>query len=143
MYNVNKTINVLLKYYIQKEQKNKIQFTILYQFTNLDYSIVTNETIKFYKNKKETDYKLTNLTVLNVKLNYIQNNNNSGDNQDEQQENVKITFNTVEVEVDKPKGITPVEEETNNFTIVRFVEPETPIIPIKDETNDNKKKRIC
>lgn len=112
MYNNNKTINVLLTYYIQKEQKSKIQlFTILYQFTNLDYSIVTNETIKFYKDKKETDYKLTNLTVLNVKLNYIQNNNNSGNNRDEQQENDKITYNAIEVEVDKPKDITP-EEET-------------------------------
>ena len=143
MYNNNKTINVLLTYYIQKEQKSKIQlFTILYQFTNLDYSIVTNETIKFYKDKKETDYKLTSLTVLNVKLNYIQNNNNSGDNRDEQQENDKITYNAIEVEVDKPKDITPVEEETNNLIIVRFVEPETQIIPIKDETNDDKKNEF-
>lgn len=148
-YNEEYEINVLLTYYIQKrigeldaETESKIQlFTILYQFTNLDYSIVTNETIKFYKDKEETDYKLTNLTVLNVKLNYIQDNSNSsdniesGDNRDEEKEADKTVYNIVEVEVNNPDDITAVDE-TNELTIVRFIEPETPIIPIQDENNE-------
>ena len=148
-YNEDYEINVLLTYYIQKrigeldaETESKIQlFTILYQFTNLDYSIVTNETIKFYKDKEETDYKLTNLTVLNVKLNYIQDNSNSsdniesGDNRDEEKEADKTVYNIVEVEVNNPDDITAVDE-TNELTIVRFIEPETPIIPIQDENNE-------
>lgn len=148
-YNEEYEINVLLTYYIQKrigeldaETESKIQlFTILYQFTNLDYSIVTNETIKFYKDKEETDYKLTNLTVLNVKLNYIQDNSNSsdniesGDNRDEEKEADKTVYNIVEVEVNNPDDITAVDE-TNELTIVRFIEPKTPIIPIQDENNE-------
>ncbi len=148
-YNEDYEINVLLTYYIQKrigeldaETESKIQlFTILYQFTNLDYSIVTNETIKFYKDKEETDYKLTNLTVLNVKLNYIQDNSNSsdniesGDNRDEEKETDKTVYNIVEVEVNNPDDITAIDE-TNELTIVRFVEPETPVIPIQDENNE-------
>lgn len=148
-YNEDYEINVLLTYYIQKrigeldaETESKIQlFTILYQFTNLDYSIITNETIKFYKDKEETDYKLTNLTVLNVKLNYIQDNSNSsdniesGDNRDEEKEADKTVYNIVEVEVNNPDDITAVDE-TNELTIVRFIEPETPIIPIQDENNE-------
>lgn len=148
-YNEDYEINVLLTYYIQKrigeldaETESKIQlFTILYQFTNLDYSIVTNETIKFYKDKEETDYKLTNLTVLNVKLNYIQDNSNSsdniesGDNRDEEKEADKTVYNIVEVEVNNPDDITAVDE-TNELTIVRFIEPETPIILIQDENNE-------
>ena len=148
-YNEDYEINVLLTYYIQKrigeldaETESKIQlFTILYQFTNLDYSIVTNETIKFYKDKEETDYKLTNLTVLNVKLNYIQDNSNSsdniesGDNRDEEKEADKTIYNIVEVEVNNPDDITEIDE-TNELTIVRFVEPETPIIQIQDENNE-------
>ena len=148
-YNEDYEINVLLTYYIQKrigeldaETESKIQlFTILYQFTNLDYSIVTNETIKFYKDKEETDYKLTNLTVLNVKLNYIQDNSNSsdniesGDNRDEEKEADKTIYNIVEIEVNNPDDITEIDE-TNELTIIRFVEPETPIIPIQDENNE-------
>ena len=151
-YNEDYEINVLLTYYIHYIQKrigeldaeteSKIQlFTILYQFTNLDYSIVTNETIKFYKDKEETDYKLTNLTVLNVKLNYIQDNSNSsdniesGDNRDEEKEADKTIYNIVEVEVNNPDDITAIDE-TNELTIVRFIEPETPIIPIQDENNE-------
>lgn len=143
-YNEDYEINVLLTYYIQKrigeldaETESKIQlFTILYQFTNLDYSIVTNETIKFYKDKEETDYKLTNLTVLNVKLNYIQDNSNSsdniesGDNRDEEKEADKTVYNIVEVEVNNPDDITAVDE-TNELTIVRFIEPETPLYQYK------------
>ena len=154
-YNENYEINVLLTHYIEKriveldaETKSKIQlFTILYKFTNYSYSIVTNKTIKFYKDKEEIDYTLTDLTVLNIKFNYIQDNNNSDDNTDsgnnqDEQEDVQIVFNTVEVEVKNPEGITSTEGEQNDqndLTIIRFVD--TKIIPSsEDDTDENNEK---
>lgn len=160
-YNEDYEINVLLTHYIEKriveldaETKSKIQlFTILYKFTNYSYSIVNNKTIKFYKDKEEIDYTLTDLTVLNIKFNYIQDNNNSDDNTDsgnnkdeqdnkDEQEDVQIVFNTVEVEVKNPEGITSTEGEQNDqndLTIIRFVD--TKIIPSsEDDTDENNEK---
>lgn len=153
-YDKDYKIYVLLTYHIQKiiaalddcVDNTTELFTILYKFTKFNYSIVTNETISFYKDKFFNDIKLTNLSILNIKLNYIQNNSNSGDstdsgnNQDGQQQTTQTVFSSTEVEVEKSGGITPVgDDNTNIYYIVRFVEPKEPPISEYDTDNDKQK----
>lgn len=153
-YDNDYKIYVLLTYHIQKiiatldeyVDNTTELFTILYKFTKFNYSIVTNETISFYKDKFFNDIKLTNLSILNIKLNYIQNNSNSedsadsGNNQDGQQQTTQTVFSSTEVEVEKSGGITPVgDDNTNTYYIVRFVEPKEPPITEYDTDNDKQK----
>ena len=136
-------IYVLLTYRIQKIKADRDVddanitelFKILYKFTKFDYSIVTNETIKFYKsNEEEFDCTLTNLSVLNIKFNYIRDNSSS---EDGQQETDQTASCSVEVGVEKPEGITPIQDNSNDYYIVKFVEPKEPPIPEYDTSNDD------
>lgn len=152
-YDEGYEIYVLLTYHIQNIKAERDVggtnttelFTILYKFTKFNYSIVTNETIQFYKDKEKVEnIELSDLTVLNIKLNYIQDNNSledntePGDNPDEQPQTLQIVFSSVEVGVKKPDNITSVgDDNTNTYYIVKFVEQEAPI-PEYNTDNDGK-----
>ena len=143
-------IYVLLTYHIQNikaerdvDGTNTTElFKILYKFTKFNFSIVTNETIQFYIDKSFKDIELSNLTVLKIKLNYIQDNSNSGDStgsddkQDEQQESNQQEFCLIEAWVEKQEDTTQTGNDNNDYYIVEFIGEEQPI-PKYDTSNDN------
>lgn len=136
-YEDNCIINVILTYYINKNiaalnedsgnSDNIIQiFRILYKFTKFEFSIVTNDRENIYKDEDKSEiidsYDLTDIRNLNIKVNYIQDNNDS--------ENKETTNNQIIGQIETI-------DSSEEMKIIKFVENETQTLPKYKENENN------
>lgn len=127
-------VYVLITFYVHKiiteSETNNIQtFNVLYKFTDSNCSIITNESITFYKNKFLELIRLSGLITLTINSQYIK-----SETTDNYVINNELIYRIVLTD----------SQKLNEMKTVKFIEQETSTILNREDINSNfNVEQIC